>query len=126
MTSGLSGSPAPMTSRSEPGPADRSALMSIRHTVGGAQNEVTSRSRSSASSAAGSKRRTLWTNTVASAIHGVKKHDHACLAQPGEEMFRCTSPGWSPSQYIVDRWPTGYETWVCSTSLGRDVVPEVK
>jgi hypothetical protein len=39
MTSGLSGSPALMISRRACGlPADRSALMSIRHTVGGAQN----------------------------------------------------------------------------------------
>ena len=44
---------------------------------------------------------------VASAIHGAKKHDHACLAQPAEEMLRCTSPGLTPSQNIVDRWPTG-------------------
>ena len=56
MTSGLSGSPAPITSRRVPGPPERSALMSIRHTVGGAQKVVTSRSRSWASSAAGSKR----------------------------------------------------------------------
>src|SRR4051812_12423611 len=63
---------------------------------------------------------------VASAIHGAKKHDHACLAQPGEEMLRWTSPGCSPSQYIVDRCPIGYETWLCSTSLGLAVVPEVK
>jgi hypothetical protein len=81
--------------------------MSIRQTVGGAQNEVTSRPRSCPSSAAASKRRTLWTTTVASAIHGAKKQDHACLAHPGDEMFRCTSPGCSPSQYIVDRCPTG-------------------
>jgi hypothetical protein len=26
---------------------------------------------------------------------------HACLAQPGEEMFQCRSPGASPSQYMV-------------------------
>ena len=63
---------------------------------------------------------------VASAIHGAKKHDHACSAQPGEEMFRCTSPGWMPRKYRVDRWPTGYDACVCSTSFGRDVVPEVK
>ena len=44
---------------------------------------------------------------VAEAFHGAKKLDQACLAQPGEEMFRCTSPGWMPIQYIVDRWPTG-------------------
>ena len=41
-------------------------------------------------------------------------------------MFRWTSPGRRPIQYIVDRWPTGYDAWVCSTSLGCAVVPEVK
>ncbi len=56
MTSGFSGSPAPITSRSVPGPPDRSEVISIRHTVGGAQNDVTSRSRSWPSSAAASKR----------------------------------------------------------------------
>src|ERR1044072_9896010 len=65
-------------------------------------------------------------NTVASAFHGANTLLHACFAQPGEEMLRCTSPGSRPIQYIVDRWPTGYETCVCCTSLGRAVVPEVK
>src|SRR5689334_25437291 len=64
--------------------------------------------------------------TVASAFHGAKRLDQACLAQPGEEMFRCTSPGLSPIQYMVARCPIGYEVCVCSTSLGRAVVPEVK
>src|ERR671924_2205175 len=64
--------------------------------------------------------------TVASAFHGAKRLDQACLAQPGEEMFRCTSPGLRPIQYMVARCPIGYELWVCSTSLGRAVVPEVK
>ena len=63
---------------------------------------------------------------MASAIHGAKKQLHACFAQPGLEMLRCASPGRSPSQYAVERWPTGYDTCVCSTSLGRDVVPLVK
>ncbi len=64
--------------------------------------------------------------TVASAFHGAKRFDQACLAQPGEEMLRCTSPGLRPIQYMVARWPIGYEVWVCSTSLGWAVVPEVK
>src|SRR3954452_6272673 len=64
--------------------------------------------------------------TVASAFHGANRLDQACLAQPGEEMFRCTSPGLRPIQYMVARCPIGYEVWVCSTSLGRAVVPEVK
>src|SRR3954453_21024032 len=65
-------------------------------------------------------------NTVASAFHGAKRLDQACLAQPGEEMFRCTSPGFRPIQNIVARCPIGYDVWVCSTSLGRAVAPEVK
>src|SRR5262249_12144919 len=64
--------------------------------------------------------------TVASAFHGANTLLHACFAQPGEEMLRCTSPGSRPIQYIVDRWPTGYETCVGCTSFGRAVVPEVK
>src|SRR6476619_4713262 len=100
--------------------------MNNLHTVGGAHSVVTPQRPTVASSALASKRGWLTTNTVASAIHGAKKQDQACLAQPGDEMFRCTSPGRTPSQYIVDRCPTGYETWVCSTSFGRDVVPDVK
>src|SRR2546429_7882023 len=64
--------------------------------------------------------------TVASAFHGANRFDQACLAQPGEEMVRCTPPGLRPIQYGVAGWPIGYEVWVCSTSLGRAVVPEVK
>ena len=44
---------------------------------------------------------------VAWAIHGAKKQLHACLAQPGELMFRCTSPGLAATQNDVARWPTG-------------------
>src|SRR6266496_134224 len=64
--------------------------------------------------------------TQASAFQGAKTLLQACLAQPGEEMLRCTSPGSRPIQYIVDRWPAGYEACVCSTSFGLAVVPEVK
>jgi len=32
------------------------------------------------------------------AFLGAKKQLQACLAQPGDEMFRCTSPGCSPNQ----------------------------
>jgi len=39
----------------------------------------------------------------APAFHGAKKQLHACLAQPGDEMLRCTSPGFRPIQYIVVR-----------------------
>jgi len=56
ITSGLSGSPAAMTSRSDPGPPERSAWMSIRHTVGGAQNVVIPAERIRSSSAGASKR----------------------------------------------------------------------
>jgi hypothetical protein len=60
-----------------------------------------------ASKALASKRGWLTTNTVAPAFHGAKKQLQACLAQPGEEIFRCMSPGCSPSQNIVDSAPTG-------------------
>ena len=56
MTSGLSGSPAAMASRSDPAPPERSELTSMRHTVGGAQKVVTPSVRMWVSSAAGSKR----------------------------------------------------------------------
>ena len=108
MTSGLSGSPAATHSRSaEMSAADRSAWISIRHTVGGAQNVVTPQSPRAWSSPAALNRAWLRMRIVACAFHGAKKFDQACLAQPGEEMFRCTSPGWRPIQYMVDRWPTG-------------------
>ena len=72
--------------------------MSMRHTVGGAQKLVTSCSRSTSSSTPASNRAYDSTTTVASAIHGAKKHDQACFAQPGLDRFRCRSPGRSPSQ----------------------------
>ena len=81
--------------------------MNSRHTVGGAHNVVTPQRRMIASSPLASKRGWLTTNTVAPAFHGEKKQLQACLAQPGEEMLRWTSPGCRPSQYIVERWPTG-------------------
>src|SRR3954470_8734456 len=65
-------------------------------------------------------------STVASASQGANRLLQACLAQPGEDRFRCTSPGRSPIQYSVDRWPIGYDACVCSTSFGRAVVPDVK
>ncbi len=60
-----------------------------------------------ASSAAAENRSCPRMSAVAPAIHGAKTLLQACLAQPGEEMFRCTSPGCSPIQYMVDRWPAG-------------------
>src|ERR1700733_5784174 len=107
MTSGLSGSPAPQTSRSDTLKVASFSWMNSRHTVGGAHRVGTPQSRIVASSPLASKRGWLTTNTVAPAFHGAKKQLQACLAQPGDEMFRCTSPGCSPSQYMVDRPPTG-------------------
>ena len=86
---------------------DRSAWMSIRHTVGGAQNVVTAQSPRALSSPSALNRDWLRMRIVAWAFHGANRLDQACLAQPGEEMFRCTSPGLMPIQYIVDRWPAG-------------------
>src|SRR5215469_10382920 len=44
-------------------------------------------------------------NTLAPAFNGAKKQLQACFAQPGDEMLRWMSPGRTPSQYIVERWP---------------------
>src|SRR5215475_6785468 len=107
MTSGLSGSPAPHTSRSESLQAARSSWISNRHTVGGAQNVVTLQRSSTPSSALALNGAWLTISTVAPAFHGAKKVLQACLAQPGEEMFTWTSPGCRPSQYIVESEPTG-------------------
>src|SRR6202012_1481703 len=104
MTSGLSGSPAATHSRrAEVSAADRPAWISMRHTVGGAQNGVTPQSPSAASRPGALNRSWFKIRIVACAFHGANRLDHACLAQPGEEMFRCTSPGLMPIQYMVDR-----------------------
>src|ERR1700722_740149 len=85
ITSGLSGSPAATHSRSpDVFAADRSAWMSIRHTVGGAQNVLTPQSPSAASSPWALNLDWFKMRIVAEAFHGAKKFDHACLAQPGE------------------------------------------
>ena len=59
MTSGLSGSPALTTSRSDTRAARRSCWISIRHTVGGAQKVVTL-ARTSWSSSAFALKRSYW------------------------------------------------------------------
>src|SRR5690606_5523722 len=124
----FNGSPAPTTSRSGicPRKAARSAWTSIRHTVGGAQNVVTCSRAMVSSRPVASNRSWLTTSTVASAFHGANTVLHACLAHPGDETLTWTSPGRNPIQYIVDRCPMGYDTCVCSTSFGSDVVPDVK
>src|SRR5215471_20187964 len=103
MTSGFSGSPAPQASRKLTSKSDKRCWINSRHTVGGAHSVVTPQRAIVASKPLASKRGWLTTNTVAPAFHGAKKQLQACLAQPGEEMFRCTSPGRKPSQYMVDR-----------------------
>ena len=107
MTSGLSGSPAPQTSRKLTLKVESFSWMNSRHTVGGAQSVVTPQRPMVANRPFASKRGWLTTNTVAPAFQGAKKQLQACLAQPGEEILRWMSPGCRPSQYIVDRWPTG-------------------
>src|SRR4029079_9994560 len=101
-TSGLSGSPAPQTSRNDTLKVASFSWMKSRHTVGSAHRVVTRKRPMVAKSPLASKRGWLTTNTVAPAFHGANKQLQACLAQPGEEMLRCTSPGCSPSQDIVD------------------------
>src|SRR3954453_23234212 len=88
VTSGLSGSPAPHTSRNETLKVASFSWMNSRHTVGGAHSVVTPQRSMVASSPLASKRGWVTTNTVAPAFHGAKKQLQACLAQPGEEMLR--------------------------------------
>src|SRR5690349_16065620 len=107
ITSGLSGSPAPQTSRRLTLKSASCSWMNRRHTVGGAHSVVTPQRTTVASSPLASKRGWLTTNTVAPAFQGAKKQLQACLAQPGDEMLRWMSPGCRPSQYIVDNAPTG-------------------
>src|SRR6202020_437333 len=104
--------------------AARSAWISIRHTVGGAQNVVTPQPPNADSRPWALNRSWFKIKIVACAFHGANRLDQACLAQPGEEMFRCTSPGLMPIQYMVDRCPTGELTCVWHTSFVMDVVPE--
>src|ERR1700723_2116173 len=107
ITSGLSGSPAPQTSRKLTLKLDSFSWMNSRHTVGGAHSVVTPQRPMVASNPLASKRGWLTTNTVAPAFHGANKQLQACLAHPGEEMLRWISPGCKPSQYIGDNAPTG-------------------
>lgn len=79
----------------------------MRHTVGGAQKVVTPWSTMAFSSGRAANGRWFSATTVASAFQGANSELQACFAQPGAETLRCTSPGRRPSQYIVDRCPTG-------------------
>src|ERR1700691_2187082 len=116
MTSGLSGSPAASTSRRLCFIDFRSSWMNMRHTVGGAHSEVTLLAAILSSMSRALNRGWLAMNTVAPAFQGVKKQLQACFAQPGEEMFKCTSPDCRPSKNIVDRLPIGYDRCECNTS----------
>src|ERR1700722_3468270 len=107
ITSGLSGSPALVTSRNFTGQSARSCWIKRRHTVGGAQKLVAEQRNITSRSLRASKRSNLYIKTQLCAFHGANMQDHACLAQPGELKFKCTSPGRRPNQYMVDRCPTG-------------------
>ncbi len=106
-TSEFSGSPAATASRSDIGNRLRSSRIRLRQTVGGAQKEVTSQRDIISSSGRAANLGWLTIMTVASAFQGENRLLQAHFPHPGEEMLRCTSPGRRPSQYMVDRWPTG-------------------
>ncbi len=72
MTSGLRGSPAASASRGGVARRVRSAWMSMRHTVGGAQKVWTPQRTISSSRRSGEKRSWRTTSTVASAFQGPK------------------------------------------------------
>src|SRR5215472_3100808 len=87
-TAGFSGSPALASSRSFTFQFASFSVISMRQTVGGAQNVVTPHPVSASSRPRALKRDWLITKMVASAFHGAKKQLHACLAQPGEERLQ--------------------------------------
>ena len=109
ITSGFSGSPAPTISRSGQPVAPRAQVLLDEHPP--------DRRRRAERGRPGRGHRLQQPGRVEAGLvdHedrrlGVPRREeelHACLAQPGEEMLRCTSPGRRPIQYIVDRWPTG-------------------
>src|SRR6185312_5912963 len=107
ITSGFNGSPALLASLRFKRQLFRSCWMSRRQTVGGAQKVVTPQRDICSRTMRASKRSYCRLNTQACAFHGAKNDDHACFAHPGELKFRCTSPGRKPSQYRVERCPTG-------------------
>ena len=82
-----------------------SSCANMRHTVGGAQIVVMGWAARMSSIPFALNRGWLAMKTVAPAFHGAKKQLYACFAHPGDEMFRCTSPGRKPPQYIVIREP---------------------
>src|SRR5215510_7864732 len=97
MTSGLSGSPAPQTSRRASLQAARSSWIKSRHTVGGAQKVVTAQRSSTPSSALALNGAWLTISTVAPAFHGAKKVLHACL----QHLLRAVERG----RHSADRQP---------------------
>lgn len=107
MTSGLSGSPAAIASRSGTCQRSRSSWISIRPDSGRRAERANGAANHLVEEPLASKRAALKTITVASASHGAYTLLHACLAHPGEDTLRWTSPGRTPAQYIVDRCPTG-------------------
>src|SRR3954462_1035296 len=126
ITSGFRGSPALHSSRSMGGRSPSLSRIIILHTVGGAQNVATEALRTQSTVRCAEKRDCSRTKIVAPAFQGAKKLLQACFAQPGELTFWCTSPSRMPTQYIVERWPTGELACVWRTSFGLAVVPEVK
>jgi hypothetical protein len=98
---------------------ERSPLMSIRHTVCGAQNTLIWWLRSTRGAplprTAHSGRRAPWPPLAMAS-----KARPGVLAAACKEMFRCTHrQAARPGQKMVDRYPTGYDICVCSTSSGQ-------
>ena len=107
ITSGFKGSPALSSSRNPEGRSPSLSRIIIRHTVGGAQSVAMPALRAHSTVRCAEKRACSSTKMVAPAFQGAKKLLQACLAQPGELMFWCTSPSRMPIQYMVERCPTG-------------------
>ena len=126
MTSGFSGSPAATTSRGRVRSWERSAWISIRHTVGGAQKLVTGRAVHLRHQPGRVEAGVVVDEDGGLGVPGREEVGPGVLGPAGRGDVQVHVARLRPIQYIVARWPIGYEAWVCSTSLGRAVVPEVK
>src|SRR5699024_9203918 len=98
MTTGFRGSPAARTFRGGEMILVRSAWISMRHTGGGAQMEVTPSVSMTDIISCALNRGELYRESVASPINWATKLDQGCCAHPGDATLRWMSPGSKPIQ----------------------------
>ena len=94
----------------------------MRQTVGGAQKVATPWARSSCATRAGGieTRVVVDEHRRTGDPRGEEAAPSVLAPAWGELIAPCAHhSGCTPIQYIVLRWPTGYERWLCTTILGQ-------